>query len=154
MHRFVDRADRDASRGFARWDGTAVLADGSRVSGHVYPLTQQQFKQVDRLFSRAVARSAVQTYLQAANGEDGQEIEPLACVMYQVVDSRTDPAWIRERAMVKKPAMKVDPPGMKQSQEDKLTIARGSWAAAAADGAALALKWGQSAPTPDGRQKG
>jgi hypothetical protein len=72
----------------------------------------------------------------------GQVSEPLAVA-----------AAPRSRLGAKPPAqVKVEDQALRsseeQEQEDKVKNARGSWAAAAADGAALALKWGQSAPRP------
>eukprot|EP01043_Picozoa_sp_COSAG02_P017076 COSAG02_NODE_766_length_17389_cov_29.287045_8_plen_199_part_00 len=161
VHRFVEKsptegtsaaAADDVTRGFARWDGTAVLVDGSRVSGHVYPLTNRQFEQVDRCFSDAVMRSAVLVQISIANGKSEADSETVACVMYRSTSSGRDAARARGEATRTRPAPAVAAPAVKQEgQEDKATIARGSWAAAAADGAALALKWGQSAPKPTSR---
>lgn len=161
LHRFVEKsptagnpeaASDDVPRGFARWDGTSVLEDGNRVSGHVYPLTSQQFEQVDRFFSGAVIRNAALVQITTANSKNGVDSETLACVMYRSTSSGRDAARAREEATRTRPAPAVSAPAAKQQgQEDKATIARGSWAAAAADGAALALKWGQSAPEPKSR---
>ena len=145
LHRFVEKsptagnpeaASDDVPRGFARWDGTSVLEDGNRVSGHVYPLTSQQFEQVDRFFSGAVIRNAALVQITTANSKNGVDSETLACVMYRSTSSGRDAARAREEATRTRPAPAVSAPAVKQQgQEDKATIARGSWAAAAADGA-------------------
>jgi uncharacterized membrane protein YebE (DUF533 family) len=99
-----------------------------------------------------VIRSAALVRIAAANAEGEIDGETLACVMYRSTSSGPDNARVSAGAITARPAPTVTAPVVKQQeQEDKATIARGSWAAAAADGAALALKWGQSAPKPKSR---
>ena len=157
---------------------TLSNSGGSSVSGHVYPLTISQLDQVDQLFTSTVVRSAVQVQVETLLGGGGGDgggsagasaVLPLACIVYQVaVDSeegtgstksrasgsicRSNPGQVSEPRAVAPAQVKVEDLALRsseeQEQEVKVKNARGSWAAAAADGAALALKWGQSAPRP------
>ena len=116
------------------------------VEGCVFALTGGQLRQLDRVFTDAAVRCAVHAEVAGCD-------VALACTTY--VDAPAEPP-AHPPPHAAAPGAE-DPPSVGRAavtEEERSQRARGSWAAAAADGAQLALKWGQSTPHAETRPPG
>eukprot|EP01045_Picozoa_sp_COSAG04_P011979 COSAG04_NODE_789_length_10269_cov_17.022745_3_plen_282_part_00 len=141
VHALLQKAEPGRQGELPCW---RAAAEG--VEGCVFALTGNQLRQLDRVFTDAAVRCAVHAEVAGCDAA-------LACTTY--VDAPAEPpARPPPHAAA---AGAEEPPSVGRAaatEEERSQRARGSWAAAAADGAQLALKWGQSTPHAETRPPG